>query len=914
MRFLYSISFWAIFCCSVSLWGQGEADNWYFGKGAGVHFRNDGTVVALTDGRLNTNEGCTTISDASGNLLFYTDGITVYDKNHQVMLGGTGLYGDPSSTQSALIVPKPEDPNIFFIFTVDTSVNENDPDFGLNYSVVDISENGGNGRVILKNQGLLANCSEKITAVIKDCFEKSIWLVTFASETGAPGMFNTYHAFEINKSGVVTTSVKSTFSSLNIEDPRGYLKFSADGEWLASANMDDGLYLYNFDATTGVVSNQLPINIKTSNKAPYGVEFSPNNQFLYVVSSNDQFGPARHSSSLIQYDLQNASVGDSEVVIRTTANYRGALQLGSNGKIYRTIANSYTEGTTYLGVIQEPDKKGDAANYQHNAVNLKGKLSMQGLPPFIQSFFNKTQIVKNADGSTSSGLEICNGETIKLEAGSYPGATYTWKKDQIVLPNTNETFEIITADLLDAGKYSVEIILADPSECPIYGEATVTVFPLPEISDTQLVQCDLDDQSVTASTDGLTAFNLEQAIPAITNDNNNVTVKFYESVKDRNDNNEITNPIGYRNTTPFNQIIYSKVTDKRGCENFGTLELEVQPALSGITNGNPRYTCNIDPLQAVPVGIFDLDEIKTTDYPGLDIAFYSSKADVILEQNEIKTSLLTTKATEIYVRKEIDNVCVGVDQVNLYVEATPVVNFPDEHTICTDGNPVNLAADYGFDAYRWYKRETDGSETLLSSNRDVFINLPGNYRLELGYLHGSLGPDLCWNSSDFKVLPSNKADIREVEVKDLRENNTITVLVSGDGAYEYALNDELGPYQDSNTFENVPAGISIVYVRDKNGCGVSSREISVIGYPRFFTPNGDLTNEYWQILGIGNGFQPVSSIYIFDRYGAAVAQVDPTSRGWDGTSRGVPLPSSDYWFRVLLKDGRELKGHFTLKR
>ena len=95
---------------------QRETSNWYFGFGAGIHFNDNGSVTPLTNGKLNTLEGCTSISDADGTLLAYTDGITVYNKNHQIVQNGNGLLGDPSSTQSAIIVPKPQDPNIYYIF------------------------------------------------------------------------------------------------------------------------------------------------------------------------------------------------------------------------------------------------------------------------------------------------------------------------------------------------------------------------------------------------------------------------------------------------------------------------------------------------------------------------------------------------------------------------------------------------------------------------------------------------------------------------------------------------------------------------------------------------------------------------------------------------------------------------------
>lgn len=164
---------------------QSQASNWYFGDGAGIRFNDNGSVTALTDGKLNTKEGCATISDDDGNLLFYTDGIRVYTKDHVIMQNGNGLYGDPSSSQSALIVPNQKDTNIFYIFTVDTSVFEADPDYGLNYSTVDMSLDGGKGAVTIKNTKLLDYCSEKITAVLKDCFDKSVWVITYANENGS---------------------------------------------------------------------------------------------------------------------------------------------------------------------------------------------------------------------------------------------------------------------------------------------------------------------------------------------------------------------------------------------------------------------------------------------------------------------------------------------------------------------------------------------------------------------------------------------------------------------------------------------------------------------------------------------------------------------------------------------------------
>jgi hypothetical protein len=159
------------------------------------------------------------------------------------MENDSGLFGDPSSTQSAIILPKAEDPNIYYIFTVDTSVFDGDPDTGRNYATVDIILNNGNRAVVEKNVRLLQDCSEKIAAVRKNCFDKSIWVITLASENGTLPLFDTYHAFEVNTTGVEVTSIKTTFPDLQIEDPRGALKFTPNGVMMASANMFDGLFL-----------------------------------------------------------------------------------------------------------------------------------------------------------------------------------------------------------------------------------------------------------------------------------------------------------------------------------------------------------------------------------------------------------------------------------------------------------------------------------------------------------------------------------------------------------------------------------------------------------------------------------------------------------------------------------------------
>ena len=156
----------------------------------------------------------------------------------------------------------------------------------------------------------------------------------------------------------------------------------------------------------------------------------------------------------------------------------------------------------------------------------------------------------------------------------------------------------------------------------------------------------------------------------------------------------------------------------------------------------------------------------------------------------------------------------------------------------------------------------------------------------------------------------------------------------GIGDYWFSLDDPFGPYEPANEENgpnshvfnnNIKPGLHTIYIRDNNsyytydyGCGITQVEISIVGYKKYFTPNGDAFNNKWKILGINPKYNPNTKIYIFDRYGKLMKKLDPESEGWDGTYLGKPLPATDYWFRVFLNelDGtkREIKGHFSLIR
>lgn len=893
---------------SATTFAQGSANTWYFGHNAGISF-NTSPPTALTGSNMSTLEGCATISDVNGDLLFYTDGSTVFNKNHQVIENGTGLYGDASSTQSALIIPKPLDENVYYIFTVDNFLD--DVNFGVNYSVVDFSSNPL-GEVTQKNVPILDFSSEKLSAVVKGCDSDTVWMVTLSTinqETTED--LNTFYAFEITPSGVNNTPVRSTVS-MDVQDMRGNLKFSPDGKKLACANSSSGLYLLDFDSQTGRVSAPEFIDLNSTNYAPYGIEFSPNNRFLYVHSSNDadtRLPATFHFSSLFQYDLEAANIEASQVTLDEQNYFRGSLQLGPDGRIYRALSANYRDGLGYLGVIENPNEKGTAASYVDKAIRLaSGTLSYQGLPPFNQSLFNTVDVIQN-DISTSR-LDLCADEVYTLKYDKVTGATYQWyRNDQILTGETNNELTISRpagSALPYNEEYELKTNLNDGT-CERIGIANVTYYAYPQApaNAVELVQCE-----DAATSDGYSVFNLAEAIPALTNNDENLSVRFYENETSADNDAEISLDTIYENTSQ-DQTLYARIENPAACKLTVPFTLRVSTTQSISTT---LYRCD-DGNNGF--GVFDLSEANATLKDGLDpnieITFYSNENDALIENNAAvlpnNYTNTTAYAQTIYARLENSDACYDISEVYLTVNSSPVFSLPEEAIYCTNFSPEPTRVDPDLsylDASKSYSYEwlPSGQTTSYLETTQT-----GTYTL-------TITDDLtgCSTTESINIIPKGLAEIVSIETTDLSENNTATIEITGNGEFEFALDDELGFYQDSNHFENVSAGFHTVYVRSKTDCGIVSKEFSIIGFMKFFTPNGDGFNDYWQVLGINEFIQPNSIIFIYDRYGKLIKQITPYSQGWDGTSRGQIMPSDDYWFSVTLEDGRLVKGHFSLRR
>jgi hypothetical protein len=478
---------------TLSVVAQKQANYWYFGEYAGLNF-GMGVPVPITNGALRTGEGCSSISSASGILQFYTDGSFVWDRENEVMPHGSGLLGNFSSTQSGVIVPKPASTTQFYVFTVDAY--EDGLVDGLCYSRVDMTLNDGLGDVVTseKNISLLPLTCEKITAVGHDD-GISIWVITHQWGTDA------FYAYKITTAGVDLNPVIShTGEALtgNMQQAKGYLKVSPDGTKIAMANNTAfSVGIFNFNHASGTVTHIVTdhnfVNPGGQDPGgPYGVEFSPNSSRLYISEW-------KANRKIYQYDLTSndpTTILNSRLIVASVGQNSytvGALQLGPDNRLY--IArndNSSNSFSPYLSRINSPNSLGSGCGFVDNAVNLGGRLSRYGLPPFIQSFFYLTADfywdIPSCDGSAIHFFTSAsdNPDSVKWDFGD-PGSGAENKSTLLnpvhLYPTTGNYWVTLVVYLYGVAKTVFHIVIIYEQPEVYLGNDTTACFSTPFIVD-----------------------------------------------------------------------------------------------------------------------------------------------------------------------------------------------------------------------------------------------------------------------------------------------------------------------------------------------------------------------------------------------------------------------------------------------
>ncbi|EAS19630.1 conserved hypothetical protein [Flavobacteria bacterium BBFL7] len=968
---------------------QNQANWWFFGNNASLDF-NSGIPISNNLGQLSTIEGCASIADSCGALLFYTDGITVWNQNHMVMPNGMNLLGDPSSSQSALIIPQPDTSNLYYIFTV----GDFNPRNGLNYSVVDMSLNGGLGDIIpsQKNINLIADSTEKVAAAVTN--NGDAWIVTYAEEVIGSGIFNTFYAFRLTTSGMdLSATVTSTFNNVQADDRRGYLRISPDGTKLAIMTQlpvtagtvgqtGRGAWLFDFNNSTGIVSNPIRLNFPITHQA-YGAEFSPDSRKIYVdinIQSNGNAG----DRILLQYDLDATNFADSPLTIYSTdpADFtddvaRGALQIGPDNKIYYS-----RKSTQWLSVINNPNQIGAASNFVLDGVQVvTGTQVNEGLPPFYNAFFNPSfsfieacetdasqffaDDIANCPGSSvlwdfgdpSSGLNntstLPEPSHIYNTAGIYNvtlsittirGIYITSKEITIVTqPVANSVNDIIVCD--DVSNDSTETVDFAPIASSILGSQSSASFQV-TVHET-LIDAQNDFNSLPDNYDAIAATYYARIDSRVSNgcyaiaafdiiinpqpiinniddlyacdiDNDNVEnfdlglaglqalgsqdpiifdVSYHTNMNDAVTN---SNPLStFYDNISANEILWVRIenTDNTSCFSIDsfTLRLIQQPVITSLSNFELCDDESNDGIES-----FDLSSINMQVLGNQPSTFNISYHDNMMEAEQNINALpnnIDSGTTMIWARLENNQqqVCYTIEPIQITVFPHPEVELPEDITKCID-DVVTITATAGFNQYSWSTGET---------TRSIDVQTAGDYMVTVTDSNG------CTDSENITVTNYDTTVITNIEVRQFTlRDNRIEVSVSGSGPWEYSIDNFF--YQSSPIFTNLLPGYYDVQVRSLNGCDHITVPATIIAAPNFFTPNQDGFHDYWQVIAIET--EPDAQIYIFDRFGKLLKQLSPTGIGWDGTYNGNPMPSTDYWFKVVLNDGQFFRGHFSLKR
>ena len=367
---------------------QLQNTNWYFGSQIGLNF-NDGTLaptVLMGTSLMDTSGGSASVSDDLGNLLFYTNGISVWNNLHQVMPNGTGLLAGANISQSVIIVPDPSNTNRYYIFT-----NQGDSmgTSGLYYSIIDMTLDNGSGDIDINNKNIylqLEYVSEKITAVFNPN-DDSYWVVAFAPSDD-PTKSDTFYTYKVDQFGVILDN-QTTFIfpySESGSNKGGQMKISPDGQSLAlihnlvepgiMGGFDNAqsLFTLDFDMSTGTVSNLNSTIDLTDNLYSYGLEFSPDSNLLYASTTN-RFSDEAFIGRVHQIEYRNPG-GVISTTIFDGFDPIYSLQLGIDGKIYAV------NDSGSLSTINSPNTIGVGANYADENVNLN-KSANRDLPQLV---------------------------------------------------------------------------------------------------------------------------------------------------------------------------------------------------------------------------------------------------------------------------------------------------------------------------------------------------------------------------------------------------------------------------------------------------------------------------------------------------------------------------------------------------
>jgi gliding motility-associated-like protein len=703
------------------------------------------------------------------------------------------------------------------------------------------------------------------------------------------GSQNSYGYFNSGTSGFPFTEgiVLSTGKATSAVGPNNSLLSQGGTSWLGDSDLELALSISNSRNATSLEFDFIPI----TNKISFDYIFS-SEQYLLSASSNqcnftDGFAFLLKPTDNSKPYQNLALVPGTNIPVKiNTVRGTGSVCPQANQSFFDAF-NGTNHPTNYNG--QTVVMKAEADVIPGIPYHIKLVIADQGNELYDSAIFlggNSFNVGADLGENKliATNNPICAGETYDLNATITGSNTYLWFKNGI---STGIKTPIYT--VRDTGVYKVEITL-NGTACVATGEVTIEYSAKPVLTNAVLVQCDDNN-------DGVSTFDLTKVNTILTGGNTQLsTPEFYENITDVN---PIPNPTNHQNLTT--NTVYGKVSNQFGCTAFATVNLQITNNL--IAPKNPVIKCdsdaNKDGFIAFNLNTDATPQILSGLPSGLIVEYYLTENDAVLQNNPLSNNYTNTTVNEqiIYARIVNGPDCFGITSIKLEVIVFTPANFNDEIVYLCDGNPKTISVANGFSSYLW----SNGATTSFTS-----IATAGNYTVTASNTQG------CVASKKFIAIASGIATITSVEINDFSGNeNSVLINYSGIGDYEFSLDGVY--YQNSPYFTNVQEGDYLVYIKDINGCGIPApTRIFVLDYPKFFTPNGDSYNDFWTIK---NGAKyPNMLLYIFDRYGKLITQVNSKGNGWDGNYNGQPIPADDYWFTIILENNRIIKGHFAVLR
>jgi gliding motility-associated-like protein len=240
--------------------------------------------------------------------------------------------------------------------------------------------------------------------------------------------------------------------------------------------------------------------------------------------------------------------------------------------------------------------------------------------------------------------------------------------------------------------------------------------------------------------------------------------------------------------------------------------------------------------------------------------------------------------------------CPSATRTAITLDIIPGPQADDATYEMCKNSTVTLDAGITGVTYYWSTAET---------TQTIEVSVAGSYVVVL------TSPNGCTATKNISVTELFVPDNMDIIIDGATATINITGNITSDAdSLEYSLDGI--HYQSSNVFPNLPNGAYTVYVRGNPQCDSTTAQFFILNVPKFFTPNGDGIHDEFQIPGMDLGIG--TKVFVFDRYGKQVALINAENPNWNGTFNKQLLPSTDYWYRVIFPDGKEFKGHFSLKR